>query len=109
MNVDSPKIVEKIHSDTTTQETPGTDEKSNEPTIEDLNKKTDNDPNLPENFQVFQNNKEMGDKSDKGELKENHPCTTTGNDESQCSVDEPSSEVQTCYWYIYINIFFGYY
>ncbi|KFM68950.1 Set1/Ash2 histone methyltransferase complex subunit ASH2, partial [Stegodyphus mimosarum] len=54
--------------------------------------------NAPENFQIMQNNKEsrIPKQKERKELKEDH-IRSNGNEESQCSVDEPSSDTQNCY------------
>lgn len=57
--------------------------------------------NIPENFMVMQINKETnGTNKEEEESKEpkENICATNGNEESQCSVDEPNTEIQNCYW-----------
>ena len=62
----------------------------------------------PENFLVFQNNKEQKSKTtkeDSKKSKQNNSVAVNGNEESQCSVYEPSTEIQNCYWYLILFLF----
>lgn len=79
---------------------PETEDKPKESEQANVNSSDSNtNKNIPENYMLFQNNKEFKDKNNQEcKVSKGNRSATNGNDESQCSVDEPSAEAQNCYW-----------
>lgn len=55
------------------------------------------DKSIPENFMVMQNNKESNGKEEVKVSKKANAPATNGNEESQCSNEEQSAEINNCY------------